>query len=49
MTLKTGVMMLQHCITVIIYIFKYIQTENSYFKVIVIFHNITDFPVFLIK
>ncbi len=33
-TLKTGVMMLkiQRCITGIHYILKYIQVENSYFK-----------------
>jgi len=44
-TLKTGVMMLkiQLCIKVINYILKYM------FKIVIIFHNIIAFTVFLIK
>ncbi len=48
MTLKTGVMMLkiQLRITEINYILKYIHIE---FFIVIIFHNITVFTVFLIK
>ncbi len=48
-TVKTGVMMLkiQHCITGINYIWKYIKIENV-FK-IAIFNKILFSPVFLIK
>ncbi len=51
MTLKTGVMMqkIQLCITGINHILKCIQIENTFFEIVIIFHNITVFPVFLIK
>ncbi len=47
-TLKTEVMMLkiQLRITEINYILKYIQIENSYFKLIIAFFNIFVFTVF---
>ncbi len=31
------------------YILKYIQIENSYFKIVMLFHNITVLSVFFIK
>ncbi len=41
--MKTGVMMLkiELWITEINYMLKYIQIENSYFKIVILFHNIT--------
>ncbi len=40
---------IQLCIAEINDILKYIEIENSYFELSKIFHNITDFIVFLIK
>ncbi len=50
-TLKTEVMMLkiQLRITEINYILKYIQIENSYFKLIIAFFNILFSLYFFIK
>ncbi len=47
MTLKTGGM-LSSVFTEINYILKYIQIENI-FKIVIIFHSITVFTVFLIE
>ncbi len=50
-TLKTGVIMMkiQRCITEINYILKYIKRKKTLFEIAIIFHNITDITVFLIK